>query len=273
MVGRIPCVSELLAIISAMITYILAIIPGWLCGMLVNYLADVLPLRRKLTRPFCIACDTTQSWWNYLLWPRQCPTCHTKRGIRVWIVEVFFVIASVWMSYSPPAHIGYGLGMVVLAYFGVVVVIDLEYRLILHPVSIFGAFLGLLVGTLRVGIVESLEGGVAGFVIMWLIYLLGVLIIKLVNRMRGLPVNDVALGFGDVNLSGVLGLMLGFPLILVGLVVAVLVGGLVSLLYILFMLITRRYQAFAALPYGPFLIFGAVVLVYFQNLVLMAVGG
>jgi leader peptidase (prepilin peptidase) / N-methyltransferase len=289
MVARLPCVSEILAIISAMITYILAIIPGLLCGMLVNYLADVLPLRRKLTRPFCIACDTTQTWRNYLLWPRQCPTCQTKRGLRVWIVEIFFVIASVWMSYSPPAHIGYGLGMVVLAYFGVVVVIDLEYRLILHPVSIFGVFLGLVVGTLRgipegplsaltIGAVasalfESLLGGLVGFGIMWLIYQLGVLIIKLVNRMRGQPVNDVALGFGDVNLSGVLGLMLGFPLILVGLVVAVLVGGLVSLLYILFMLVTHRYQAFAALPYGPFLIIGAVVLVYFQNLVLMAVGG
>ncbi len=122
-------------------------------------------------------------------------------------------------------------------------------------------------------IFESLLGGVVGFGIMWLIYQLGVLIIKLVNRRRGQPVNDVALGFGDVNLSGVLGLMLGFPLILVGLVVAVLVGGLVSLVYILFMLVTRRYQAFAALPYGPFLVLGAALIVYFQNLLLVMIGG
>jgi leader peptidase (prepilin peptidase)/N-methyltransferase len=256
-----------------MITYILAIIPGWLCGALVNYLADVLPLRRKLTKPFCIACDNTQSWSNYLLWPRECPNCGTKRGRRVWIVEIFYIAASVLMSIFPPIGVGYWLGMIVLAYFGVVVVIDLEYRLIMHPVSIFGALLGLVVGTLRVGIVDCLVGGVVGFGIMWLIYQLGVLIIKVVNRRRGQPVDDVAVGFGDVNLSGVLGLMLGFPLILVGLVVAVLVGGIVSLLYILFMVVTRRYQAFAALPYGPFLVVGAVLLVYFQNLLLMVVGG
>jgi leader peptidase (prepilin peptidase)/N-methyltransferase len=256
-----------------MITYILAIIPGWLFGALVNYLSDVLPLRRKLTRPFCIACDSTQSWVNYLFWPRKCPNCSVRRGRRVWIVEIFFVIASVLMSAFPPIGVGYWLGMVVLAYFGVVVVIDLEYRLIMHPVSIVGAVLGLLVGTLRVGFVDCLIGGVVGFGIMWLIYQLGVLIIKLVNRRRGAPVDDVALGFGDVNLSGVLGLMLGFPLILVGLVVAVLVGGLVSLVYILVMVVTKRYQAFAALPYGPFLVIGAVLLVYFQNLVLMVVGG
>jgi prepilin signal peptidase PulO-like enzyme (type II secretory pathway) len=171
----------------------------------------------------------------------------------VWIVEIFFIVASVFLSFSPPIHIGYWLGMIVLAYFGVVVLIDLEYRLIMHPVSIFGAVLGLLVGYLRVGLLRTIEGGVSGFVIMWLIYLLGVLIIKLINRRRGRAVNDVALGFGDVNLSGVLGLMLGWPLILVGLVVAVLIGGLVSLIYILVMLVTRKYQAFAALPYGPFL--------------------
>jgi leader peptidase (prepilin peptidase)/N-methyltransferase len=157
--------------------------------------------------------------------------------------------------------------MIALAYLGVVVLIDLEYRLIMHPVSIFGVALGLLVGTLRVGLLRSLVGGVAGFVIMWLFYQLGVLVIKLVNRRRGQPVNDVALGFGDVNLSGVLGLMLGWPLILVGLVVAVLVGGVVSLIYLLVMLITRKYQAFTALPYGPFLVLGAVLLIYFQEVV------
>jgi leader peptidase (prepilin peptidase)/N-methyltransferase len=257
-----------------MITYnLLAIIPGWLLGVLVNYLADELPLRRRLTRPFCIVCDTDQSWLNYLVWPRQCPACNQRRSFRVWIVEVFFIAASVFISFSPPAKVGYWLGIVILAYFGIVVLIDLEYRLIMHPVSIFGAVLGLLVGTLRVGLLRSMIGGVVGFGIMWLIYLLGVLIIKLVNRRRGPAVNDVAFGFGDVNLSGVLGLMLGWPLILVGLVVAVLIGGLVSLIYILVMLVTRKYHAFAALPYGPFLVIGAVILIYFPEMVAALLGG
>lgn len=191
----------------------------------------------------------------------------------MWIVEVFFIASSVYVSFFPPVKLGYWLGIIVLAYLGVVVLIDLEHRLIMHPVSIFGAVLGLLVGILRIGLVRSLIGGAAGFLIMWLIYLLGVLIIKLVNRRRGQAVNDVALGFGDVNLSGVLGLMLGWPLILVGLVVAVLIGGLVSLIYILIMLVTRKYHAFAALPYGPFLVIGAVLLIYFQDVVIALVGG
>ncbi len=254
-----------------MITYILAIIPGWLLGVLVNYLADVLPLRRKLTRPFCIHCDTTQSWFNYLIWPRRCPTCHLSRNFRVWLVEIFFIVASVYISYSPPGKIGYWWGMLVLALFGLVVLTDLEYRIIMQPVSIAGAGLGLIVGFLRVGIVKTVEGGVVGFGIMWLIYQLGVLLIKLINRLRKQPVNDVALGYGDVYLSGVLGLMLGWPLILYGLVVAVLIGGVVSLIYLLVMLVTRKYQAFAALPYGPFLVLGAVFFIYFSNYILVLI--
>ena len=255
-----------------MITYIIAIILGWISGAVVNYIADVLPFRRRLTKPFCIQCDTDQSWPNYLFWPRKCPVCNHSRSLRVWIVEVFYIVASVLISQNPPDKLGYFIGLLVLVYFGVVVIIDLEYRLIMHPVSIFGAVLGLVVGYLRVGLVNTLIGGVVGFGSMWLLYMLGVLIIKLIDRMRKRPVNDVALGFGDVNLSGVLGLMLGWPLILFSLVISVLIGGLVSLIYILIKLITGEYSAFMALPYGPFLVSGAVILIYFWDLMVKLLG-
>ena len=256
-----------------MITYIIAIIVGWLSGIVVNYVADVLPLRRRLTKPFCIQCDTDQTWFSYFTWPRKCPVCSHSRGFRVWVVEGCYIAASILISQYPPEGLGYVFGMVVLVYFGVVVLIDLEYRLIMHPVSLVGAVLGLVVGILRVGWMNAFIGGVAGFGIMWLLYMLGVLIIKLVDRARGRPVNDVALGFGDVNLSGVLGLMLGWPLILVSLIVSILIAGLVSLIYIVIKLITGRYSAFMALSYGPFLVIGAVIFIYFGDLVLKLIGG
>ena len=256
-----------------MITYILAVIPGWLCGGLVNYLADVLPLRRKLTRPFCIQCDATQTWLNYLIWPRKCPTCGHPRNIRVWLVEAFYVCASVLLSIFPPRELGYALGLIVLGFLGVVVLIDLEYRLIMHPVSIFGGVLGLVVGFKTVGWWHTLLGGVAGFAVMGLFYLLGVFIMKLVSRHRGQLVDDVALGFGDVNLSGVLGLMLGWPAIIVGLVLTVFIAGFVSLLLIIIKLVTRKYHAFLAIPYGPFLVLGGIILIYFRDLFLQLIGG
>lgn len=256
-----------------MITYILAVIPGWLFGAVVNYVADVLPLRRQLSKPFCIQCDQPFAWINYFLWPRKCPTCGLRRNFRVWLVEVFFIVSSVFMSMYPPSKLGYWLGMVVLAFLGVIAIIDLEYRLIMHPVSIFGVVLGLVVGFINVGVWRSLLGGAVGFAVMGLFYLLGVFIMKLVSRRRGQLVDDVALGFGDVNLSGVLGLMLGWPVILVALLVAVFIAGFVSLIYIVIKLLTRQYHAFLAVPYGPFLVLGAVVFIYFRDLVIQLLGG
>jgi leader peptidase (prepilin peptidase)/N-methyltransferase len=77
--------------------------------------------------------------------------------------------------------------------------------------------------------------------------------------------SEVALGFGDVNLAGVMGLLLGWPGIVLGLVLAIFLGGFVSLIYIVIMLITRRYKTFAAIPYGPFLVLGGVILIYFRE--------
>ncbi len=42
---------------------------------------------------------------------------------------------------------GHSSDMIVLIYFGIITVIDLEHRLILHPTSLAGAVLGLIVGT------------------------------------------------------------------------------------------------------------------------------
>jgi leader peptidase (prepilin peptidase)/N-methyltransferase len=158
---------------------------------------------------------------------------------------------------------GYWLSFSLLLFFGVVVVVDIEHRLILHPVSIVGAFLCLGIGWSLHGLMPTLLGGVVGFTSMYVLHILGDLFAQWLARRRGETLNEVALGFGDVNLSGVLGLLLGWPGIVAGLVLAVLFGGLVSLGYIIWMLLTRQYRSFAALPYGPFLVASGLFLLFF----------
>lgn len=240
---------------------VLAAILGWMCGALVNYLADVLPARRRLSAPFCPGCEQDLNWLNYLLWPRRCPACGRRRGLRTWLVEIGAVGATVWLWYQQP-HLGFWVGLVLLVYFGLVVVIDLEHRLILHPVSLAGAVLGLGVGTWLHGWKSTLLGGLAGFGSMLALFVLGAVLMQIIARLRGRSIDEVALGFGDVNLSGVLGLLLGWPGVFAGLILTILLGGLVSLIYIVYMLIARRYRSFTAIPYGPFMAASAVLLLF-----------
>ena len=157
--------------------------------------------------------------------------------------------------------------MALIAYLGLVTIIDIEHRLILHPVSLFGAILGLFIGVSLHGLQSTLIGGLAGFGIMLGVYFLGLLFLRLSERWRGKRAGEnEAIGFGDVNLSGIIGLLLGWPGILAGLVLAILLAGAISLIYlILFLAIQRKYKPGLALPYGPFLVASTILLLFFKS--------
>lgn len=237
------------------------ILLGLFAGAAINYLADVLPFTRRLSRPVCRHCQSPFAAADYIL-IRPCKNCRKPRGARTPLILGAAVAALLYLWMSPPKLLGFYAGLILLTYFGVVLVIDLEHRLILHPTSWFGAALGLGIGTLAHGIVSTLIGGAFGYLLMLGLYYLGVAFRRFLSRRRGVEIEEEALGFGDVNLAGVLGLALGWPLIWIGLLFGVLAGGVISLLLVLGMLALRRYRAFTAIPYAPFLILGAVLILY-----------
>jgi len=260
------------------ITFIVSLLFGWLAGWLVNYLSDVLPLTRRFSQPTCLQCDTRCTLEEYLLF-QPCQNGHPGNA-RLWICQILILATSIYTWIKPPSKIGYFLGLVLIIYFGVVFVIDLEHRLILHPTSIFGAFLGLIVGTVAHGIGPTLWGGLGGLLIMLAVYYFGVLFTHM--RARRLiatgqePDDEEALGAGDVILITILGLILGWPLIWFGFLVGVLLGGFFSLLIILWMVISGGYKKnvlMMFIPYGPYFITSAFLIVYFPRFLAMIVPG
>ena len=237
---------------------------GWLVGILVNYLSDILPIKRRLEAPICVSCHDPMAFTNYIFWPRRCPECWSHRPWRTWVVEIFYIAASLFFWLNPPSLLGFWPGLILLGFFGVVFVIDIEHRLILHPVSIFGALLGLILGITMRGVWITMLGGVIGYGVMYALYWFGDIFARWLARRRGQVLTEVALGFGDVNLAGILGLLLGFPGIVAGLLLAIMIGGVISIIYLILMVILRRFHAFMAIPYGPFMVISAILLLYFQ---------
>ena len=253
------------------VTVLIPILLGWVAGLFINYVADVLPWTRRFSQPACRHCQNPFSWSDYLLL-RSCRNCGSARSVRTWLVQILTIAAFVYFWLFPPRVLGLPLGLLVLIYFGIITVIDLEHRLILHPTSLVGAVLGLIVGTvihsradgLLLGAGKSLLGGLFGFAVMFLLYQFGTLAAR--YRARKLqaagraPDDEEALGGGDVYLAGVLGLMLGWPFIWDVLVLGVLLGGVISLLFIVALFVRQRYSSEALmtfLPYGPFFILSA----------------
>jgi hypothetical protein len=252
------------------------LVVGWVAGLGVNYLADVLPRTRRFSRPVCHRCGQPWTSRAYLL--MQPHLCGARRSLRTWIVQAVFLAVAIALWLNPPKGLGFGLGLLLLTYLGVIFVIDLEERLILHPVSLTGIVLGGGIGLYLHGWRATLLGGLAGFGIMFFFYLLGLAFTRLrARRMRaaGLePDDEEALGFGDVALSTVLGLTLGWPLIWFGLLLGILAGGAVSLLIVLILLIVRRYRKNALMvfiPYGPYFVLSTILLLYLPNWIVQAV--
>jgi Flp pilus assembly protein protease CpaA len=260
------------------ITLIIPLLLGWLAGWLVNYLSDVLPVTRRFSQPACRQCGTPFTWQDYLFF-RRCPENHSRQT-RLWIVQIVMMAMNVYTWINPPAKIGYFIGFILLIYFGVVFVIDLEHRLILHPTSIVGAILALIVGISAHKTAPTLWGGLGGLLIMLAFYYLGVLFTRIRSKrlvaMGHEPDDEEALGAGDVILVTILGLMVGWPLIWLCLLYGILLGGLVSLAILLWLLISGRYKTSALMtfiPYGPYFIITAGMVVYFPKFLAMIVPG
>jgi prepilin signal peptidase PulO-like enzyme (type II secretory pathway) len=249
-----------------MFVFALSVLSGWIGSLLVNYLSDVLPKTRKLVAHECPDCSGSLPVTFYLLL-KPCPDCGARPSLRHVLVTILGPVLAGLMYFYPIENLGLFGGILWLTYSGVIVVIDLEYRLILHPVSIFGAVLALVFGSVRHGIGNTLLGGVGGFGIMLVFYLFGNLFVKVLSKRRGEEIDEVALGFGDVNLSGVIGLLLGWPGVIGGVFLAILLGGVVSGIFLFTQMIRKKYHAFQALPYGPFLVISLWLLFYYSQFV------
>lgn len=238
---------------------------GLLAGSIVNWLADVLPLHRGLRRPACDRCGAPRRVGDWIgLTSRACGYCGSSRGVRAVLVEAVAVGLALWLYLRDPDPLHLLPGAAVAFVFLLITVIDIEHRLILRVV-VFPAAVAL--GALAMlnptrGPVKTLAGGLTGFIILWLMYLLGLAFSRWLARRRGEGMDEVAFGYGDVMLGALIGLVVGWPGVLVAVVIGVLLAGAASLAYLGVMLVGRRYTPFAAIPYGPFLILGASFVYY-----------
>ncbi|HSR49114.1 MAG TPA: A24 family peptidase [Anaerolineales bacterium] len=239
-------------------------------GAGINILADDLPARRRLSGPHCRYCGAPRPplGWSaivsFFARADRCAYCASRRGFRPLIVELASVGLALWLFVRNPDPNVFIPALLVGLIFLLIAVVDIEHRLILRVVVAPAAVLFLVLGSIQParGPLKTVLGGIAGFVILWLMYLLGILIARWIARRRGQALEEVAFGFGDVMLGGLLGLVVGWPGILIAIVLGVLAAGIFSIGYIGVMLLRRRYTPYMPIPYGPFLLIGASV-VYF----------
>jgi leader peptidase (prepilin peptidase)/N-methyltransferase len=252
---------------------ILLIIPvllGILTSYMINYLSDVLPDSLHLGIPVCNnqACREPYAWRDYLLFSR-CRGCGQPRNLRTFLVPALTLAASLCLWFEHPARLGFAFGLLMLTYLILIAVIDLEHRLVLRPLSMIGLALATLAGFMLHDWQSTLIGGVFGFTIMFIFYFLGTRVTRWIAKNKRQDPNETeeTLGSGDVTLSTILGLFLGWPLIPLGLLLGALILGISLILFLGKSILERRYrnQGLVYIPLGLPFILSTMLLIYIPN--------
>ena len=229
---------------------------GLVVGSFLNVCIDRLPTGTSIIRQpsHCESCNRKLRardlvpLFSYLRLRGRCRYCGARISPRLPVVELSTALIFALLTW----HYGPGLQLaIVLIYacvFMVIFFIDLERQLILDIVVYPAMVLALIFSTFwngfgdwpSPGILNALLGGALGFAFMGTAYLIALW------RYRSI---GGGMGLGDVTLAVLIGLVAGFPLIFVALILGILSGGLVAIS----LLLLRLRRGKDPIPFGPFL--------------------
>jgi prepilin signal peptidase PulO-like enzyme (type II secretory pathway) len=251
-------------------SYLLPGLIGLLLAALVNFLADVLP-RREGHGAGGDQADEGQREKND-------PGSRGRPPVRYVVVALALAGFSVYLWWREGWTILYGVLLLYISLFALIAVIDIEHRLVLNIVML-PAFVLALVEIIVSGryswshLLEPLAGYAIAQIVVMGIYLFGLVYLWFVNRRRQQKIDEVAFGFGDVTLATFCGLVVGYPKVILMLVLMILLGALFAILYVLGSALFRRgYQAHTALPYGPSILAAATIMLLWGEAVARAFG-
>ena len=261
------------------ILYILLFIVGIHVGSFLNVVIDRLPIGKSIVygRSHCDHCNKTLSWieliplLSYLSLGGKCKHCHKKLSIFYPLVEslsgvVFILTGLIIFGDSVTRFFLFGYEVTLIYAFFIfsclICIFFIDYKFGIIPfkivfLAIFAALVWYSISPFfamsgpfqtqipssfdQYGIVNYLLSAIGVFLLFF--FLFGI------TKGRGM-------GFGDVMYALLMGLLLGYPRVIIGLYTAFLTGAIISL--ILVIAGRKRFKG-GTIPFGPFLVGGTVV--------------
>jgi leader peptidase (prepilin peptidase)/N-methyltransferase len=233
----------------------LALLSGLAVGSFLNVVIARLPERRSIVAPrsACPSCGALIRWYDnlpvlsFVLLGARCRNCRARISWRYPAVELvtggLFLLAYRQLG----ASLELVSALLLVAALVAITGIDLDHQLIPDVITLPGIALG-LVWSLITGhppwpaaVVGALVGGGLFFVI--------------------IVASGGGMGGGDMKLGAMLGAFLGWRLLLVAVMVAVLVGGAVA---VVLLALGRRGRK-DAIPFGPYLALGGAVALFWGD--------
>lgn len=249
---------------------------GLFTGSFLNVLADRLPREESAIkgRSHCENCKKTLKWFDlipllsFLLLRGKCRHCHSTLSFYypitelttgiLFVITLLFTINNFQSIYNLQFSIPLIYYLFIISSLIVVFFADLKYGIIPDKIvfpTILVSFFFFFVqpAIFEAGLINHLLSAV-GACLFFLALFIG-------TKGRGM-------GFGDVKFAFLIGLILGFPKIIVALYVAFLTGALCGIILVLW---RRKKIAGTAIPFGPFLVLGTLSALFWGEIILQKI--
>jgi leader peptidase (prepilin peptidase)/N-methyltransferase len=218
-------------------------------GSFLNVCIDRLPRGQSIINPpsHCSACNHKLSsldlipLLSYLLLRGRCRYCQAPIPFRLPIVEGMTGLLFALLCWKFGLGLELGISLVYICLLIVIFAIDLENQLVLNKVIYPAIALALVFSFFwpGLGVISALEGGALGLAVIGLIVL----------------IYPPGMGWGDVKMAALVGLMTGFPLVIIALLLSVITGGVVGAILLAFKIKRRKDP----IPFAPFLATSAMI--------------
>lgn len=227
------------------VSFLLGLALGSFCNVVIYRLhSGESPVRGRSKCPHCkheLASQDLIPLLSFVALRGRCRYCRKPISLHYPVVELAMGVLTLTMVLRFGVSVAAAVGIVLSAFYLIIFAYDLLHKLILDRVSV-PAMVVALVGSLLLQRTFSsiVLGGILGLGFFLLQYL--------VSRGRWI-------GGGDIRLGAVLGLSLGWPLVVVAIIIAYFSGTIVALALI----IGKRRTWSSTVPFGTFLSFGGIV--------------
>jgi len=243
--------------------YVVSIILGTLVGSFLNVCILRLPKEESIVWPgsHCPQCKNPIKFYDniplvsYIFLKGCCRHCHCAISFQYPLIEGITALASFILFLKFGFSLSYLFYFLFVAALIVITVVDLYHQIIPDVISLPGIGVGLIASLMipQITLFNSLVGTLLGG---GSLFLVATLYQSLFKR--------EGMGGGDVKLLAMIGAFLGWKAVILTILLSSLVGSITGIIVMLLKGKDFKY----AIPFGPFLSFGAVVsLFYGENII------
>ena len=245
--------------------YIAAFILGCIWGSFSNVCIYRLPNEQSIAkgRSFCPSCKEQIKWYDnipflsFIFLKGKCRNCSNKISSQYFLVEFISAISFVIIYHLYGISITTLLLIILSIFFIIIFFIDLKHFIIPNELTFPLMFIGFVKSfepnlnqTIFPNYINSLIGGVFGYLIIWLI-------IFFYKKVR----NKEGMGLGDAKLMAVVGFWFGWASI----PFTIFISSFVALIFAIPSLLKKNKNMSTQIPFGPYIIIGCIIYVSFAN--------